>query len=679
MNKAYNPLLNKFDTPEQTAPFSKINNSHYLPAIKAGIAKAYKEIDRIVDNTDKPTFENTIVALENSGSDLDRTLNVFYPLLSADSDEEMMQISLEASQLLSEYSTAIALNEKLWQRIRYVYDNKDKYNLDAEDSMLLQESYEGFARNGALLEGDDREEYRKLSARISELTTLFGQNVLKELNTYEIYLGEEDISGLPENLIEEASAAAKAKGRDEEYLFTLAQPTYMPFMKYSDKRELREKMWRLYTGRNINGEFSNINILKEIAETRYRIAKLLGYPTAADYILERTMAKTPSRVYELLDRLRDAYRPAEVKEIEEITRFASELEGEQIELKPWDYSYYANKLKERKFAYSEEELRPYFKLENVIDGVFGLATRLYGLQFKERNDIDVYHPDVKVFEVDDADGSYLGILYTDFFPRDTKRPGAWMTEFKSEWKEPDGKSSRPHISIVMNFTKPTATKPSLLTPYEVSTFLHEFGHALHGLLADTRYKSLSGTNVRRDFVELPSQFNENFLNEKEFLDSFARHYETGEAIPQSLIDRMKSASQFGAAYACLRQLNFGYLDMAFHTVTGPIENVAEFEKAAGESVMIFSPEDNSLVAPQFSHIFAGGYAAGYYSYKWAEVLDADAFAKFKADGIFNRDTAMSFRHNILERGGTEEPDKLYRRFRGKEPSIDALLRRDGIN
>lgn len=679
MNKAYNPLLNKFDTPEQTAPFSKINNSHYLPAIKDGIAKAYKEIDRIVDNTDKPTFENTIVVLENSGSDLDRTLNVFYPLLSADSDEEMMQISLEASQLLSEYSTAIALNEKLWQRIRYVYDNKDKYNLDAEDSMLLQESYEGFARNGALLEGDDREEYRKLSARISELTTLFGQNVLKELNTYEIYLGEEDISGLPENLIEEASAAAKAKGRDEEYLFTLAQPTYMPFMKYSDKRELREKMWRLYTGRNINGEFSNIDILKEIAETRYRIAKLLGYPTAADYILERTMAKTPSRVYELLDRLRDAYRPAEVKEIDEITRFASELEGEQIELKPWDYSYYANKLKERKFAYSEEELRPYFKLENVIDGVFGLATRLYGLQFKERNDIDVYHPDVKVFEVDDADGSYLGILYTDFFPRDTKRPGAWMTEFKSEWKEPDGKSSRPHISIVMNFTKPTATKPSLLTPYEVSTFLHEFGHALHGLLADTRYKSLSGTNVRRDFVELPSQFNENFLNEKEFLDSFARHYETGEAIPQSLIDRMKSASQFGAAYACLRQLNFGYLDMAFHTVTGPIESVAEFEKAAGESVMIFSPEDNSLVAPQFSHIFAGGYAAGYYSYKWAEVLDADAFAKFKADGIFNRDTAMSFRHNILERGGTEEPDKLYRRFRGKEPSIDALLRRDGIN
>lgn len=679
MNKAYNPLLNKFDTPEQTAPFSKINNSHYLPAIKAGIAKAYKEIDRIVDNTDKPTFENTIVALENSGSDLDRTLNVFYPLLSADSDEEMMQISLEASQLLSEYSTAIALNEKLWQRIRYVYDNKDKYNLDAEDSMLLQESYEGFARNGALLKGDDREEYRKLSARISELTTLFGQNVLKELNTYEIYLGEEDISGLPENLIEEASAAAKAKGRDEEYLFTLAQPTYMPFMKYSDKRELREKMWRLYTGRNINGEFSNIDILKEIAETRYRIAKLLGYPTAADYILERTMAKTPSRVYELLDRLRDAYRPAEVKEIDEITRFASELEGEQIELKPWDYSYYANKLKERKFAYSEEELRPYFKLENVIDGVFGLATRLYGLQFKERNDIDVYHPDVKVFEVDDADGSYLGILYTDFFPRDTKRPGAWMTEFKSEWKEPDGKSSRPHISIVMNFTKPTATKPSLLTPYEVSTFLHEFGHALHGLLADTRYKSLSGTNVRRDFVELPSQFNENFLNEKEFLDSFARHYETGEAIPQSLIDRMKSASQFGAAYACLRQLNFGYLDMAFHTVTGPIESVAEFEKAAGESVMIFPPEDNSLVAPQFSHIFAGGYAAGYYSYKWAEVLDADAFAKFKADGIFNRDTAMSFRHNILERGGMEEPDKLYRRFRGKEPSIDALLRRDGIN
>lgn len=678
MNNTDNPFLDRFDTPEQTAPFSRIANSHYLPAIKAGIDKAYREIDRIVDNPETPTFTNTIVALENSGADLDRVLNVFYPLLSAHSDDEMMQISLEASQLLSEYSTSIALNEKLWQRIRYVYEHKNEYALDTEDSMLLKESYESFARNGALLEGDDREEYKKLSARLSELTTLFGQNVLKELNTYEVYLQEEDLSGLPDNLVEEAAAAATEKGRRGEYLFTLAQPTYMPFMKFSDRRDLREKMWRLYTGRNISGEFSNMKILKEIAETRLKTANLLGYPTAADYILEHTMAKTPAYVYELLDRLRDAYRPAELKEIEEITAFASETEGKAFELKPWDYSYYANKLKEHKFTFSEEELRPYFKLENVIDGVFGLATRQYGLQFSERHDIDVYHPDVKAFEVDDADGSYLGILYTDFFPRASKRPGAWMTEFKPEWKERDSTSSRPHISIVMNITKPTATRPSLLTPYEVSTFLHEFGHALHGLLAATRYKSLSGTNVRRDFVELPSQFNENFLNEKEFLDSFARHYETGEPIPQSLIDRMKSASQFGVAYACLRQLNFGYLDMAFHTITSPIENVTEFEKNAGASVAIFNPEDNSLVAPQFSHIFAGGYAAGYYSYKWAEVLDADAFAKFKEDGIFNRDTATSFRHNILERGGTEEPDKLYRRFRGKEPSIDALLRRDGI-
>lgn len=678
MNNTDNPLLNKFDTPEQTAPFSKINNSHYLPAIKEGIAKAYKEIDKITDNPDTPTFENTILALEKSGADLDRVLNVFFPLLSADSDDEMMQISLEASQLLSEYSTAVSLNEKLWQRIKYVYEHRADYTLDAEDEMLLQESYEGFARSGALLEGEAREEYKKLSARLSELTTLFGQNVLKELNTYEIYLKDEDLTGLPENLIESAAAAAKEKGREGEYLFTLAQPTYMPFMKYSDRRDLREKMWRLYTGRNIKGEFSNIDILKEIAESRLKTANLLGYATAADYILERKMARSPERVYQLLDQLREAYSPAETKELDEITSFASELEGKQMEVKPWDYSYYANKLKEKKYAFSEEELRPYFKLENVIDGVFGLATRLYGIQFKERKDIDVYHPDVKAFEVNDADGSYLGILYTDFFPRESKRPGAWMTEFKPEWQEENGESSRPHISIVMNFTKPTATKPSLLTPYEVSTFLHEFGHALHGLLANTRYKSLSGTNVRRDFVELPSQFNENFLNEKEFLDSFARHYLTGEPIPQSLIDRMKSASQFGAAYACLRQLNFGYLDMAFHTITKPIEDVAEFELKAGESVRIFEPEDNSLVAPQFSHIFAGGYAAGYYSYKWAEVLDADAFAKFKEDGIFNRDTAMSFRHNILEKGGTEEPDILYRRFRGKEPSVDALLRRDGI-
>ena len=676
---ANNPLEKPFDyTVHQTVPFSKLDNSMWEPAIDRGIELANSEIKAIVDNPDAPTFDNTIKVLENSGAELDRVLNVFYPLLSANSDDEMMEISMRASQKLSDYSTAITLNEGLWNRVKNVYENRDKFDLDTEDKTLLQRTYDSFALSGANLVGDDRETFRRLSAELSELTTVFGQNVLRELNTYEIILDENDLSGLPASSVTAAAEAAKAKGLDNKYLFTLDQPVYMAFMKYSDRRDLREKMYKLYSARNTQGQYSNLDNIRRISELRLEIARLLGAKTYADHSLQRTMAENPAAVYDLLGRLRDAYTPALKKEMAELTEFASTLEGTPIELKPWDYSYYSNKLKAEKYSFDEEAMRPYFELNNVIDGVFGLATRLYGLQFRENPDIEVYHPDVKAFEVLDENGEYIGVIYTDFFPRASKRPGAWMTGFKDQFIDDNGTNSRPHVSIVMNFTKPTADTPSLLTPYEVETFLHEFGHALHGLLANTKYSSLSGTSVYRDFVELPSQFNENYLTEKEFLDGFAKHYKTGEPIPQELVDRLIAASRYGAAYACLRQLAFGYLDMAWHTITEPVADPAAFETQAIESVKIFEPVEGTMISPQFSHIFAGGYAAGYYSYKWAEVLDADAFAQFKHTGIFDRATADSFRRNILMKGGTENPAELYRRFRGQDPTIDALLIRDGI-
>lgn len=679
ISQAQNPFFQEFSsTPHSTTPFNEITVADYEPAVDRGIKLGLQDVDAIVKQRSVPDFENTIVALENSGKELNRVLNVFYPLLSALSDDRMMELSLRLTPKLAEYQTSISLNEDLWNRIRQVYDSRADYSLTPEDSMLLQTTYDSFARSGALLQGADRDRYRKLVAHLSDLTTRFGQNVLKELNTYEIWLTADDLAGLPESSVEAAALAAKEKGREGEYLFTLAQPVYMAFMKYSSRPDLREKFYRLYNGRNTKGEYSNVEILKDIAATRLEIARLLGYDTYADYSLDHTMAQTPEKVYELLNRLRDAYRPAQLKEFAELTDFASKLEGKPVEIHPWDYSYYSNKLKNSKYSYNEEELRPYFELNNVIDGVFGLATKLYGLTFVQNDSIPVYHPDVKAFEVRDADGSYLGVIYTDFFPRESKSPGAWMTGFKDEYYTSDGKSSRPHVSIVMNFTKPTESKPSLLTPYEVETFLHEFGHALHGLLADTKYASLSGTNVYRDFVELPSQFNENFLTQKEFLDGFARHYQTGEPIPQEYVDKIVATSQFGAAYACLRQLNFGFLDMAWHSITAPVDDAEKFEREAGKSVEMFEPVDGLMCSPQFSHIFAGGYAAGYYSYKWAEVLDADAFSLFLEKGIFNKDEADSFRRNILMKGGTENPAVLYRRFRGQDPTIDALLERDGI-
>lgn len=673
-----NPFFSEFDTPYGSVPFSKIQDEHYMPAIERGIALARAEIDAIANNPERPTFENTIVALDRSGADLDRVANVFFNILEADSNEDLMDISIQASKIMSDYSTDIVLNEALWQRIKAVYDSRDSLNLDPEDSMLLQKTYDSFANSGANLQGDDRKKYKELSSQLSELTTIFGQNVLKELYTYEMWLTAEDLDGLPETLVAGAAEAAKAKGRPGEYLFTLAQPTYMAFMKFSKRPDLREKMYKMYQSRNTEGEYSNIENVRHIADLRRQLAVLLGYKNHAERSLKNTMAQTPEAVYKLLDQLRDAYRPALNAELAELNAFASSVEGQPVEVHPWDYSYYSNKLKSDKYDFDEEAIRPYFPLDSVISGVFGLANRLYGLEFNELRDVDTYHPDVKVYKVTDEDGSYIGLLYTDFFPRDSKRPGAWMTSFKEQWTDPDGTNSRPLVSIVMNFNKPTGNDPALLTPYEVETFLHEFGHSLHGLLANTKYRSLSGTSVYRDFVELPSQFNENYLTEKEFLDGFARHYKTGEQIPQALIDRLVASSRFGAAYACLRQLMFGYLDMAWYTTDAIVNDPLSFELEAYKDVAIFPYVEGTMVSPQFGHIFSGGYAAGYYSYKWSEVLDADAFAEFKKNGIFDRKTADRFRTNILMKGGTENPAELYRRFRGQDPSIEALLIRDGI-
>ncbi len=679
MANAQNPLTSEFQTPYGTPPFSQINDSQWEEAIDEALVNARAEINDIVIFSATPDFENTIAALDYVGKDLNRVLGGFYALLSANSTDEMMEISIRVSPKLSEYSTSIVLNDRLWKRIKYVYDNRENEELTTEQLSLLQKTYDSFALSGANLQGEDRETYRKLSAELSELTTIFSQNVLKEMSTYEFWVTADDLAGLSDRSIANAAAAAEAKGRKGEYMFTLDFPTYSDFMKYSSRRDLREKMWRIYNSRNTKGEYSNVEILKRIAEVRSQIANLLGAPTHAAHSLQRTMAGTPENVYNLLNSLRDAYTAPLKAEMKEIAKFASKLEGKKMEILPWDYSYYSNKLKAEKYSFDEEAIRPYFELNNVIEGVFGLATKLYGLQFKENKEIDVYHPDVKAFEVRDANSKLIGLLYTDFFPRASKRPGAWMTSFRDQMIDYNtGGNVMPLVTIVMNFSKPVGETPALLTPSEVETFLHEFGHALHGLLSKVTYPSLSGTSVYRDFVELPSQFNENYLYEREFLDSFARHYQTGESIPQEYIDRLIASAQFGAAYACMRQLSFGYLDMAWHTITSPVKDVEAFENEAINPVRIFAPVEGSFISTTFSHIFSGGYAAGYYSYKWAEVLDADAFALFKQNGIFDKATAESFRKNILERGGTEGPEVLYRRFRGQDASIDALLKRDGI-
>lgn len=659
-----NPLLKKFDLP----PFSEIKHSDFLPAIESAIAEGLAEVDAIASNPEAPTFENTILALENSGKTLNRVLGVFYPLLSADADDELMDISIKASPMLSDYSSKISLNENLFGRVKSVYEKRNELNLDPESMKLLIDCYRGFARSGADLRGRDRERFREISARLDELTTKFGLNVKRELATYAFPLTDNLVVGLPQWLLDQMAQNARERNSDSPYVLTLQAPEYMAFMRLSPFDDLRKKVYLAYAGRNLKGEFSNVEIVREIANLRLERARLLGYKSFADFKLERTMAKTPEAALKLLNDLAKAYRPSLEKELADLHDFAGE------EITPWNYAYHSNRLRKDRYDFDPETMRPYFELEAVIKGVFSLANRLYGINFSPRTDVDVYHSDVKVFDVTDADGSRLGLLYTDFFPRaGRKSPGAWMTDFR----EADG-SVRPLVNIVMNFTKPSAERPSLLLPGEVTTFLHEFGHALHSLLTRAKYTSQAGTNVDRDFVELPSQFNENFFYSREFLSGFARHYETGEPMPTELYDRMMAARRFGAAYACMRQLNFGFLDFGFHTVESPVSDIEAVEHSAIAPVMIFADQPETLIATSFGHIFSGGYAAGYYSYKWAEVLDADAFDYFEQNGTFNHTLAESFRRNILERGGSAPADELYRAFRGRDATIDALLRRDAI-
>ena len=678
MTENTNPFLTAYHTPFETIPFHLIKTEHFEPAIEEGMKVHNQEVDAIIHCPDEPTFHNTIVALEKSGSLLDRVSIVFGNLLSAETSDELEAIAERVMPRLSEHSNNISLNEKLFARIKQVYDETDKEALTPEERMLLQNTYNGFIRSGANLAPEQKERFRQLSAELSVLTLKFSQNNLKETNRYELLLTPEQTDGLPQSALDAYAQAAKDKNKDG-YLVTLHAPSFVPFMKYSTHRALRQQLYMAYnTQCTHDDEFNNLEIVQKLVNLRLERAQLLGFDTVADYVLSRRMAENSTNVYKLLNELLEAYTPTAHQEVEEVKNLAKELEGEDFELMPWDWAYYSEKLKEKKFNLNEEELRPYFELKNVIQGVFGLATQLYGITFEENPDIPVYHPDVKAYEVHDKDGSFLAVLYTDFHPRASKRSGAWMTSYKEQWKDEKG-NSRPHVSVTMNFTKPSEDKPALLTFSEVNTFLHEFGHALHGMFANTTYQSMSGTNVYWDFVELPSQIMENFAIEKDFLNTFAKHYQTGENIPEEMIQRIVDASNFNVAYACLRQLSFGLLDMAWYTRTEPFEgDVRSYEKKAWEKAQVLPGIEETCMTVQFSHIMAGGYAAGYYSYKWAEVLDADAFSLFQEKGIFDAATANSFRENVLSKGGTEHPMVLYKRFRGQEPSIDALLKRNGI-
>ena len=673
-----NPFLTVSHTPFETTPFHLIKTKHFEPAMEEGMKVHNQEVDAIVNCPDAPTFANTIVALEKSGALLDRVTTVFGNLLSAETNDELEALAERMMPRLSEHSNNISLNEQLFARIKQVYDQTDQQTLSQEERMLLQNTYNSFIRNGANLAPEQKERFRQLSAELSVLTLKFSQNNLKETNRYELILTPEQTDGLPASALDTYALAAKEKEK-EGYLVTLHAPSFVPFMKYSTNRALRQQLYMAYnTQCTHDDEYNNLEIVQKLVNLRLERAQLLGFDTVADYVLSRRMAENSANVYKLLNELLDAYAPTAHQEVEEVQQLAKELEGEDFKLMPWDWAYYSEKLKEKKFNLNEEELRPYFELKNVIQGVFGLATRLYGITLEENPAIPVYHPDVKAYEVHDKDGSFLAVLYTDFHPRASKRSGAWMTSYKEQWKDENG-NSRPHVSVTMNFTKPSEEKPALLTFSEVTTFLHEFGHALHGIFADTVYASMSGTNVYWDFVELPSQIMENFAIEKDFLNTFAKHYQTGEDIPEEWIQRLIDASNFNVAYACLRQLSFGLLDMAWYTRTEPFEgDVRSYEKQAWQKTQVLPEIAETCMTVQFSHIMAGGYAAGYYSYKWAEVLDADAFSLFQEKGIFDIETANSFRENVLSKGGTEHPMTLYKRFRGQEPAIDALLRRNGI-
>ena len=689
-----NPFFEPYNTPHDTAPFDRIRMEDFEEAMLEGIRRDDEQIERIINNPAKPTFDNTIISVDDEKDKegyydlLGRVSTVFFNLLSAETNDEMDALAQKMSPILTKHANDIRLNERLFERVKYVHQHHRK--LTAEEKMLLDNCYDGFVRSGALLDAAGKERLRQLTEEASMLGLQFSQNLLKENKAFTLHITDEaQLDGLPDTAREAAALAAKEQQK-EGWVFTLDFPSYSPFMTYSTQRELRRQLYMAKNTECIHDNTeNNLEICKRLINLRRELAQLLGHKTYADYVLKHRMAGNVRNVYKLLNNLIDAYKPTAIKEVEAIEKMARKLEGNNFKLEPWDFSFYSHKLQLQKYNLDAEMLRPYFELSKVIDGVFGLANRLYGITFKENKNIPVYHPDVKAYEVFDEDGSFLAVFYADFHPRKGKQGGAWMTEYQGQWKEridqkkPFGddnmRNVRPHVSVVMNLTKPTEEKPALLTLGEVETFLHEFGHSLHGMFANTRFESLSGTNVWWDFVELPSQFMENFSIEKEFLRTFAFHYQTGEPLPDELIDRIVKSRNFNVAYACMRQVSFGLLDMAYYTQKDEFTaDIIQFEKKAWEKAMVLPQLPDTCMTVQFSHIMAGGYAAGYYSYKWAEVLDADAFSVFKKHGIFDKKTASSFRENILSKGGTENPMTLYKRFKGGEPTIDALLKRNGI-
>lgn len=686
-----NPLLEPSTAPFGAVPFDKIQPADYEEAVLEGIKRHNAEIEDIVNNKEKPNFENTIVALDRSGQLLNNSFLALSNVEHATGDTVLMNMMQKLTPILSEQETAIILNDKLFQRIKKVYDDRNKYkNLTPEQMRLIDETYRHFAENGANLKGKDREKFAELSRKLSDLNLLFSQNVTNDTKRPEntLWVTREQVEGMPESIIAAARADAKdalaAQGKPDDeslYMFSLFMPSYSPFIKYMPDSKLRKELYIKYNQRGKGGEFDNTQLVKDIANTRLEIAKLFGKKNYAELALQGTMAGTPENVYALLNDLRDNYMPAMKKEVKAVEDYAREqLKDPNYKLEAWDYSYWSDKLKNAKYAFNDEDMKPYFELNNTIDGVFGLATKLYGYTFKENKDIPGYHPDVRAYEVYDRDGKILGIFYADFFYRPGKSGGAWMTEYRTETKDDKGNRSIPFISIVCNFAKPVGDQPVLLTPYEVETFLHEFGHSLHGLSSQATYASLSGTNVYHDFVELFSQFNENYLTQKEFLDGFAKHYQTGENMPKELLDKFITASQYAAAYACVRQLGFGIVDMAYHTIGEPIkdsDSIEVFEVEAIEPVKVFDALPGTGFSTSFSHVFSGGYAAGYYGYKWSEELEADAFEAFLENGIFDRKTADKFL-KMLQLGGTVDPMTLYVEFRGKKPTADAMMRRDGI-
>ena len=677
-----NPFFEKYTTLHETDPFDKIKMEHYEEAFMEGIRRDKEYFEKIINNPEPPTFDNTILDPDDDEEEyydvLNKVSTVFFNLTSAETNDEMDALAQKLQPILTRHENDKQLNPKIFERVKAVYENHRE--LTAEEERLLQKVYDGYVRCGALLDDAGKEKLRALSEEASMLSLQFSQNLLKEKKDFILHVTQEkELAGLPESQRQAAALAAKERELDG-WVFTLDFPSFSPFMQFSENRELRKQMYMAYnTVCTKDNEQNNIDICKRLINIRREVAQLLGFETYADYVLTKRMAGSVEKVYALLDDLIEAYKPTATKERDEILEMAKRENGDDFKMMPWDMGYYSHKLQLEKYNVDSEMVRPYFELSNVIKGVFGLATRLYGITFRENKDIPVYHPDVKAYEVFDENGAYLAVLYADFHPRKGKQGGAWMTEYQSQWVDRKGVNHRPHASIVMNLTKPTEEKPSLLSLGEVETFLHEFGHSLHGMFANTRFSAMSGTNVWWDFVELPSQFMENFSLEKEFLSTFAFHYQTGEPMPDELIQRLIDSRNYHVALGCLRQVSFGLLDMAYYTKKDAFdEDLIAFEKKAWEKAVLGEQLADTCMTVQFSHIMAGGYAAGYYSYKWAEVLDADAFAVFKREGVFNKETAHRFRDSILSRGGTEDPMVLYKRFRGGEPTIDALLERNGI-